>query len=43
MIVLKNISKSFDSLQVLKDISLQINDAEIVSISGMSGAGKPLF
>lgn len=40
MIVLKNISKSFDSLQVLKDISLQINDAEIVSISGMSGAGK---
>ncbi len=40
MIVLNNISKSFDSLQVLKDISLKINDAEIVSISGVSGAGK---
>ncbi|MBR1768989.1 MAG: ABC transporter ATP-binding protein [Bacteroidales bacterium] len=40
MIRLTNISKSYDGLQVLKDISLEINDGEIVSISGNSGAGK---
>jgi len=40
MIELKNIKKSFGSLQVLKGINLSINDSEIVSIVGASGAGK---
>ena len=40
MITLKNITKSFGTLQVLKGISLEINKGEIVSIVGPSGAGK---
>jgi lipoprotein-releasing system ATP-binding protein len=40
MILASNISKSYQGIQVLKDISLQINQAEIVSIIGASGAGK---
>ncbi len=40
MIELENINKSFGSLQVLKDISLNIDKGEIVSIVGPSGAGK---
>lgn len=40
MLELKNIQKSFDGVPVLKDISLQIEDGEIVSILGPSGCGK---
>ena len=40
MIDIKNITKSFGSLQVLKGISLHINKGEVVSIVGPSGAGK---
>lgn len=40
MIDIKNITKSFGSLQVLKGIDLHINKCEIVSIVGPSGAGK---
>ena len=40
MIDIKNITKSFDSLQVLKGIDLHINKGEVVSIVGPSGAGK---
>ena len=40
MIKLENVSKSFGDLEVLKDISLQINDHEIYGIIGQSGAGK---
>ena len=40
MITIKNITKSYGSLQVLKGISLQINKGEVVSIVGPSGAGK---
>ena len=40
MIDLKNITKSFGSLQVLKGIDLHIDKGEAVSIVGPSGAGK---
>ena len=40
MIELRNITKSFGTLQVLKGIDLDINKGEIVSIVGPSGAGK---
>lgn len=40
MIELRDIRKSFDGLQVLKGIDLDIARGEIVSIVGPSGAGK---
>ena len=40
MIDIKNITKSFGPLQVLKRIDLHINAGEVVSIVGPSGAGK---
>ena len=40
MLELKNIQKAFDGVPVLKDISIQVEDGEIVSILGPSGCGK---
>lgn len=40
MLQLENISKSFDGMEVLKDISLHIARGEFVSIVGPSGSGK---
>jgi lipoprotein-releasing system ATP-binding protein len=40
MIEVKNIQKSFGSLQVLKGIDVEIRKKEIVAIVGASGAGK---
>ncbi len=40
MIELKNISKSFGDLQVLKDVSLKISKGEVLVIIGPSGSGK---
>jgi lipoprotein-releasing system ATP-binding protein len=40
MIQLEGITKSFDTLQVLKGIDLTVSKNEIVSIAGPSGAGK---
>lgn len=37
---IKNIEKSFGSNQVLKDISIQVEDGEIISVIGPSGSGK---
>ena len=37
MLELNQIQKSFDGVQVLKDISLKVNDGEIVSILDPSG------
>ncbi len=40
MIEIKNVSKSFGDLQVLKDVSLTVNKGEVVVILGQSGSGK---
>ena len=40
MITATNINKSYGTLHVLRDISLTINQGEVVSIVGASGAGK---
>lgn len=40
MIELRNINKSYGSLQVLNDVNLSIGKNEIVTIVGPSGAGK---
>lgn len=40
MINISNLSKSFSTLEVLKDINLQVNSGEVVVILGPSGSGK---
>lgn len=40
MLELKNISKSYENVNVLNDISIQVQDSEIISILGSSGSGK---
>ena len=40
MISVQNVNKFYGNLQVLKDVSLQVNKAEVVAIVGASGAGK---
>ena len=40
MIKIRNITKSFGDLQVLRGIDLDIEKGEVVSIVGPSGAGK---
>ena len=39
MLQLKNISKSYDGVSILKNINLEIEEGEIVSILGPSGSG----
>ena len=40
MIKAENIQKRYGELEVLKRVSLEISEGEIVSIVGASGAGK---
>ncbi len=40
MLEVKNLSKSFDELEVLKDISFDVQKGEVVAIIGPSGSGK---
>ncbi|MEG0011164.1 MAG: ABC transporter ATP-binding protein [Muribaculaceae bacterium] len=40
MIEIASVNKSYGSLQVLRNVSVTINNAEIISIVGPSGAGK---
>ena len=40
IIEMNNIRKSFDNLEVLKDISFGVDSGEVVSIIGPSGSGK---
>ena len=43
LLEVKNLKKSFDDLQVLKDISMTVGEGEVVSILGPSGSGKSTF
>ena len=40
LLELNHVEKSFGDLPVLKDISMSVEDGEIVSIIGPSGSGK---
>lgn len=40
MLIAKGLRKSYDNLEILKGIDLEINQGEVVSIVGASGAGK---
>ncbi|WP_088042443.1 amino acid ABC transporter ATP-binding protein [Bacillus sp. EAC] len=43
MIKLENIKKSFGELEVLKDVSLNVNKGTVTAIIGPSGSGKTTF
>ena len=40
MIKVEHIRKNFGQLHALKDVSLEVNQGEIVSLIGPSGSGK---
>lgn len=40
MLELKNVSTFYGNIQALRDVSLTVNDGEIVSLIGANGAGK---
>ena len=40
MIVVKNISKSLNNFKILKNVSFEVNDGEIMGLLGQNGAGK---
>ena len=40
---IKNLKKSFGKVEVLKDVSFEMNEGEVVSIIGSSGSGKTTF
>ncbi len=43
MIHVEHLKKNFGDLEVLKDISLDVNEGEVISIIGPSGSGKSTF
>ena len=43
MIKVEKLCKTFGSLQVLKDVDLEVNKGEIIAIIGASGCGKSVF
>jgi len=40
LLQIKNLKKSFDGLEVIKDISLDVEEGQVVAIIGPSGSGK---
>ena len=40
MLDIKNLSVSYGAIDAVKDISLHVDDGEIVSLIGANGAGK---
>lgn len=43
MIELQHVKKSFGKLEVLKDVSMRVEDGEVIVILGPSGSGKTTF
>lgn len=43
LIKVNNLKKSFNTLSVIKDISLDVNKGDVISIIGSSGSGKSTF
>ena len=43
MIKVENLSKSFQGMEVLKDVSITINKGDVVCVIGPSGSGKSTF
>ena len=39
-LITKHITKQFDNRTIIKDISIELHDQEIVSLLGVSGSGK---
>lgn len=42
-IIVKNLKKNFGSLEVLKDINMEVSEGEVVVLIGPSGSGKSTF
>ena len=40
LLEMNHIKKQFDGLQVLKDVSIHVEEGEVLSIIGPSGSGK---
>ena len=40
LLEIKHLYKSFDKLDILKDINLDVNEGDVVVIIGPSGSGK---
>ena len=43
MISIQNLQKSFDKLEVLKDISIEVDKGKVIVVIGPSGSGKSTF
>ena len=43
LLEMKHVKKTFGSLEVLQDISIEVNEGEVVAIIGPSGSGKSTF